>query len=49
MSGTRLHAAVLAALTADPLLRERLTGVFAAPPVRAAEPYGVVGDPQTSD
>jgi hypothetical protein len=49
MSGARLHGAVLAALKADPVLREKLTGMFAAPPVRAAEPYGVVGDPQISD
>ncbi|WP_448501673.1 DUF3168 domain-containing protein [Sphingomonas sp.] len=49
MSGARLHEAVLAALKGDPLLRERLTGMFPAAPVRAAEPYGVVGDPQTSD
>lgn len=49
MSGARLHAAMLAALTNDPVLNERLTAMFAAPPVRAAEPYGVVSDPQVSD
>ena len=50
MSATlELEEQVRATLAAHPPITETLTGIFAAPPVRAAMPYAVIGETPSID